>query len=1193
MVSKELQTILEKINKSLKDNKRLTKCGFKTKSLWMFRHVPQIRSFKSWGYLAIDSDVKKAYSEKKYRLKERVSEQVILEDIGSIGMAFKQEKENQDWLFVPNTYDAPEGTVVELDLRLGHQSVLFVPFKVEKDIVAILLISTAIFEEKKKPDIQKRIKEIFKNSGINELIRIAYWNERNKDVIANVKKATMDFVGTGTTTVKETMKDIVSSDITTPEVFVRKHFISPIKEFNQGISFVPIIKIEDKHHLQKPQWGYSDVVYDKLQQRLSESIKEGLGADALVSNFTKKCKKQTKFNIDLGQGCSITYVLNGNEDVGKHMESDAGCFREQADSLVEEFCERCDPKTILIIKKKYISEKLNQTYKVVSGPPFYLVLEKSNLPLETGTLTFDKELIASNLNDKTFPLDGYRKELTGENGFDNSTNYQSKLTDGLVFSVFTDKERKKEEIFNDDVKAFIDQRCLYYNLLIAQKQAKKDAVRASIAQVMARNMSHNLGSHVFSHLIKTEVYDELTDEKLKKELTEYSSREDDKVFDHQDSQKPESPLKNQQLGYFNQYLKSRMDYLSEVTFGVPTMLTSKMIYNDVFKELDRVRLLLNYISGISKFKYEFDFQHNGNSIMEGNEPDFAAAFPSDVLGCQAFYNIIENIIRNTAKHAKRTNNEKVTFTINFKDINTAGLQDIEGVNDLYCVEIDNGINEDIIDELVRKQIGRINESVLDEYNQLRGRSLGLLEMEASAAFLRQIDIPDIESDDYYVDDNEALYHKRNGVKRLNILKPFKTTKGTLGYRFFVQKPKEFLFVGEWSIINDGFKKKLRNFGIEFISNKEFCTAMTAGKTFPHQFLLYNKNIREKAKSYLCNNDCKTLLPLRKLKVDSNEVCKCCSNNQVGNNNTTEIDGNKVLQKLKDYAWKLYFQSVIKDDLKYNENTGIQIRQAFEPSSINQVIFLHHGNNENYERYWSGRTSTIQASPSLYIKHPEFKAEGWLEDLSSRTMEMLPSFRELSKIGGRKEPMSNYCLNLKGKAKAKAKAAIDTERAAALRMNIFEAYHNKVIVIDERVQRFALSNVNETNAPKGKIPVNKIFESTNVLIPETKLDPTSFDGNAINELDSFVMENLENAFVLVHYGVLERMYEKTDDITDKLNDWSEKAKRVVVTSGRGSHSLPLPDSVCFANLSSVLNVFVENRNKYSINYLIHQSRRKNG
>lgn len=742
---------------------------------------------------------------------------------------------------------------------------------------------------------------------------------------------------------------------------------------------------------------------------------------------------------------------------------------------------------------------------------------------------------------------------------------------------------------------FIEQ--ISFNLIVDVKdyQMRQTAVRASIAQVMARNMSHNLGSHVFSHLIKTEVYDELTDEKIKRLLTMYSSCENDKVFEYQNPRDPKSPLKNQQLGYFNQYLKSRMDYLSEVTFGVPTMLTSKMIYDDVFKELDRVRLLLNHISGISEFKYKFDFQHNGESIMEGKKPDFAAAFPSDVLGCQAFYNIIENIIRNTAKHAKRTGNDDVTFTINFKDINTAGLQGVEGVDDLYCVEIDNGIQEDKIDELVRKQKSRINESVLDEYNQLRGRSLGLLEMEASAAFLRQIDMPDIESDDYYVDDDKSFYHERNGMKRLNILKPFKTTGGALGYRFFVQKPKEFLFVGEWGINDENYKKKLRNVGIEFISEDKFCDAMKERKSFPHQFLFYKSTISKSARSYLRrDNNCKTLLPLRKLKVmarKSKDVCACWSNNLTDKqNNTAEITESDVLQNLKNYAWKLYFQSVIKDELKEKENTDILINQAFDPSSAkkNQVVFLHHGDNESYERSWSVLNSTGEAGQSIYTKQLEFKAEGWLEDLSSRTMEMLPSFRELYK-GDCEEPLSNYCLNLEGEDSE----TIDSKSAAALRMNIFEAYHNKVIVIDERVQRFALSNDNETNAPKGKIPVNKIFESTNVLIPETKLDPTSFDENAKKELDTFVMENLENAFVLVHYGVLERMYEKTDDITKKLEEWAKKAKRVVVTSGRGSHSLPLPDSVCFANLSSVLNVFVENRNKYSINYLIHQSRRKNG
>ena len=755
-------------------------------------------------------------------------------------------------------------------------------------------------------------------------------------------------------------------------------------------------------------------------------------------------------------------------------------------------------------------------------------------------------------------------------------------------------------------KRLIEQ--ISFNLIVDIKdyQMRQTAVRASIAQVMARNMSHNLGSHVFSHLIKTEVYDELTDGNLKKlTKTKYSSCEDDKVFERQNSENPESPLKNQQLGYFNQYLKSRMDYLSEVTFGVPTMLTSKMIYNDVFKELDRVRLLLNYISGISEFKYGFDFQHNGESIMEGIEPDFAAAFPSDVLGCQAFYNIIENIIRNTAKHAKRTNNEKVTFTINFKDIDTSAspeLKKIEGVDDLYCVEIDNGITENDIDELVRKQRGRINESVLDEYNQLRGSSLGLLEMEASAAFLRQIDIPEIESDDYNVDENEALYHERNGVKRLNILKPFKTTKGTLGYRFFMQKPKEFLFVGEWTV-NKNLKKKLRNFGIEFISGKDFCTAMKAGKTFPHQFLLYNSCISKKAIKLLQHdNDCKTLLPLRKLEVDSNEVCKCWSNNKTDKqNNTTEVGGNIVLQKLKNYAWEMYYKKLELKDMAI----------CLDPSNsnkTNQVSFLSHSYEKKFDQVQNWDMQQNPNTPQPYSwkifleKHKVF-----MENLSSRTQNKLPRFVELSKEmnndASHDKEHERYVKHINNR---------NEPDFVCLRQELYEAYHNKVVVLDERIQKFAMDN-SEGSLPEEnqkKIPCWKLFWSTNVHIPLLpkndcndniintthayvfSLDPISSKGLK-EKVESFINKEIdENAILLIHYGILERIYGGEKIIRSNLNAWAKKAKRVVVTSGRGAHSLTLPHSVCFANLSSVLYAFTENRNKFIINYLLHQARRKN-
>ncbi len=40
-----------------------------------------------------------------------------------------------------------------------------------------------------------------------------------------------------------------------------------------------------------------------------------------------------------------------------------------------------------------------------------------------------------------------------------------------------------------------------------------------------------------------------------------------------------------------------MDYLADLTFGTPAMLTSKNVFTDIFEDLDKVRLLLDNISG--------------------------------------------------------------------------------------------------------------------------------------------------------------------------------------------------------------------------------------------------------------------------------------------------------------------------------------------------------------------------------------------------------------------------------------------------------------------------------------------------------------------------------------------------------------------------------------------------------------------
>lgn len=732
--------------------------------------------------------------------------------------------------------------------------------------------------------------------------------------------------------------------------------------------------------------------------------------------------------------------------------------------------------------------------------------------------------------------------------------------------------------------------------LILSEKVETTAVRASIAQVMARNMSHNIGSHVLSNLIKADVYDELTDERIEK-LDSYCSNEM-VVFHHTESQ-----LKNLQLGYFNQYLKSRMDYLSEVTFGVPTLLTSKMIYNDVFKELDQVRILLNYISGVNDFKYRFDFQRNGNSIMEDPERDFAVAFPSDVLGCQAFYNIIENIIRNTAKHAKKQSGEPVTFTINFKDIKIKGdLKGIDGIEDLYCVEIDNGVGENRIGGIVNEQNDRLNESVLDEKTQqLRSQSLGLLEMEASAAFLRQIDMPEIESEDYHVDIDGKYYHERNAKKRLNILKAIKvsrrdgqgrTTK-SLGYRFFVQKPKEFLFVGKWDL-DKTKEKRLRNYGIHFISADDFNEALNNEKSFSHQFLLYTADVPNKVKKKLGGQkESNTLLPLRQLKIDKEEKAKVTKLLKQKNN---------VLLAVKDFVWEKYFNEKV-------ELTNSNVKeicftpQFFSDPKMNQVVFLDHGYEGGHKEDW--KTAR---------EHKDFEA--WVENLSSRTYGKLPEYGLYSKNEDTKKScVNNYCDNLLFAFEDEKQKERQTVRW--ILQEVLEAYHNRVVVLDERIQKFAVENAEGSGNKGEKIPCWKLFQSTNVHVPllsgkdcngnEIKpnndtvfpinegdvfsLAPDNFDDELIKKVETFVNNNIDNAFLMVHYGILERMYGGENKISSKLIEWASKAKRVVVTSGRGAHSLLLPPSVCFVNLSSALFAFTENRNKYLINYLLNQSRRK--
>ena len=683
------------------------------------------------------------------------------------------------------------------------------------------------------------------------------------------------------------------------------------------------------------------------------------------------------------------------------------------------------------------------------------------------------------------------------------------------------------KVFIREFKKLLDTISLTIKTGINHYQKRTRAVAPAISVVMNRNLRHNYGSHVLNYLCDDNIYEKLCDDYLKQTLINYMSEQDENVYKND---------KNLQLPYFIRYLKSRIDYISELTLDTSNILTTRSIYNDVILGIDRVRILLNHISGVSNFKYRFKALYNNKPLS--STYDITAAFPNDIIGICAIWNTLENIVRNTSKHAKINTQQEIVITLDFSDcVECPGY---------YKVEIDNGVKEESIDILVQTMNDRINDSVLDNDTfELRDKNLGLVEMAVAAAYLRSLELSCIDSYEYRFNKGQEFYNDRGNLiifKAIN-------KNGALGYRFFVQKPKEFLFIGDWNL-NENLRNNLLNYGIMFIDEKEFAESMNNEISFPHKFVIYKDSVSGKTIHMLSDtNDCKTLLPIRKLKVSSKETQEIT---KIINN-----DNSYIIESLNEYAWSHY----------YNNSNNVIIG-PLDPDKIcdyDQLVFLSHATNKNLCDIMKLKTDDHQ----LFV-----------ENFSSYTESKLPRFAEFSILndGKKEKPLTTYWKNI-----------INNKQ---IKREIIEAYREKVLVIDERIQKFSLTNTEGSSSfNSGPIPCSSLFSSTNVLIPDTQLDPIDFNEELIKEIEHFINENISDSFLLIHYGILERIYKNTQIITDKLVDWSYKAKRIVVTSGRGSHSLPLPPSVCYANLSSVLSVFIYNRNKFLINNLLYQSRRK--
>lgn len=318
-------------------------------------------------------------------------------------------------------------------------------------------------------------------------------------------------------------------------------------------------------------------------------------------------------------------------------------------------------------------------------------------------------------------------------------------------------------------------------------------VKAAKAAIMSRNMSHNLGSHVMFYIKqKLQSVERIFKEEALAKLFRFDSEgkidasdflqivEGTKVQNHEITGLEMPFLVG--LGRFINYLQERQDYVATVaTDYIPyksTINFKDAIYDELKPELrsqrhaqnktnpegkEAANLLLDYIAYSEGFqssdRIEIWFENFNGSGEPKDVPinlrNLNVSLPGGNLGRQAFFSIMENIIRNTAKHdGNKLEGRNLRFRFDELDsenfncfesfTNEHIYADFEEVIKTFRVHKDDyhyvGITVDTGGDVNPNLFERIGKGLNKEYvtpdGQIDDSNKGIKEIRISAAWLR-------------------------------------------------------------------------------------------------------------------------------------------------------------------------------------------------------------------------------------------------------------------------------------------------------------------------------------------------------------------------------------------------------------------------------------------------------------------------
>ncbi len=332
----------------------------------------------------------------------------------------------------------------------------------------------------------------------------------------------------------------------------------------------------------------------------------------------------------------------------------------------------------------------------------------------------------------------------------------------------------------------------------AVSKIKNLARRSAISTILSRNVSHAFGSHVLPGINNDLIITDLEKSYFKfimlKEAENYFL------------------AKYASIRNVNSHLQSRMEFIADISAAKPVFantLNFKEILDELFDTKENTEFI-KYISNNINVK-----QSLYTSIQSIKSEDVQIDFPNDLLGVQAFYTILINIIRNAVKHSPVANKSKgLTLYFNVgEEKNENFIDDLLYVDIIEKFEVDEPYTDAFIVDFLND---KFKQHIIDDKTQkIREGGWGLMEMKISAGYLRMISVDDIEQA------APSLIEAHHYDSKTHEICPFDKF-ANLGFRIYLKKPSLCLVLTHDNFKHDDInKKKLHTWGIQFINTSEF------------------------------------------------------------------------------------------------------------------------------------------------------------------------------------------------------------------------------------------------------------------------------------------------------------------------------------------------------------------------------------